>query len=354
MAQVCTCLSGTSDVLVSVVISTYNRCTALPATLAALGRQTIPPEHYEILVVDDGSTDATMEVLSKTSLDCNFRVFRQPENLGVSAGRNVAIREARGRHLVFMSDDLIVPEDFLAVHLDTLRQFPGWWVIGGMRQLDTATETAFGRYLDGLEKSFEEARKVNKIGPGLWELNCPTARNLSLPRADLDRTGLFDEQFRTSCEDQDLAHRARDLGIRFLYNANSQSLHNDHISDLGRCCRQQQRFAHDTVLFCAKRPHIHSAVAFNRVNGYICAGDSRRVVLRKQLKRLMASPPITALVETVIWLVERFSVPDVMLFRLYRTVIGLYIFRGWREGLRSLDQRRGSTDVCSVRRHSHA
>src|SRR5690242_5757408 len=126
MAQVCPCLSGISDVLVSVVISTYNRCTALPPTLAALGRQTIPPEHYEILIVDDGSTDATMEVLSKASLACNFRVFRQPKNLGVSAGRNVAIREARGRHLVFMSDDLIVPEDFLAVHLDTLSQFPGW------------------------------------------------------------------------------------------------------------------------------------------------------------------------------------------------------------------------------------
>jgi GT2 family glycosyltransferase len=340
-------------VLASVIISTYNRCAALPPTLAALGRQTIPADQYEILVVDDGSTDATAEVLAATVLPCGLRVFRQPENQGVSAGRNVAIRAARGRYLVFISDDLIVPEDFLAKHVQTLERFPGWWVVGGLRQLDSTTQTVFGRYLDSLEKTFEAARKADRIGPNLWEMTWPTARNLSLPRADIERTGLFDEQFRTSCEDQDLAHRARDLGIRFLYNANIICLHNDQIADLRRCCLQQQRFAHDTVLFCAKRPQIHGDAAFFRVNGYISRHDRPWIALRKLLKKMMASAPLTAMTEVGITLMERSRVPEVVLFRLYRTVIGLYIFRGWREGLRSLEQKEVPADDRGVRHYSN-
>jgi len=327
------------ELLVSVIISTYNRCAALPLTLQALGEQTIPSSQYEVLVVDDGSTDDTSQVLEQVAFSCSLRTFRQPENRGVSAGRNVAIHQARGRYLIFLSDDMIVPENFIATHVATLEQFPGYWIVGGIQQIDSTTETPFGRYLDRQERVFEEARKAKPIGYNLWEMSWPTARNLSLPRADLERTGLFDEQFRISCEDQDLAHRAMDVGVRFLYNANITCLHNDQVATLERACRQQQQFAHDGALFCAKRPHIHGDAELVRLNGYLSWHDKPRLIAKKLIKQLIATRLATALIESTVHLAERARVPEPLLYRMYRLVIGLYIFRGWRHGLQTLKRR---------------
>lgn len=320
--------------LASVIITTYNRREALVATLRALGHQTVAPGDYEVIVVDDGSTDGTYEAVNAMSLRCAVKCLRHPENRGISAGRNLAIRNATGRYLILVSDDLLVPEDFIASHVETLERFPGWWVVGGFKQLESLRETAFGRYLDQMEKRYESMRLSAAIGDGLWEMTWPTARNLSLPRADLDRTGLFDEQFRHSCEDQDLTHRARERGIRFLYNSSIECLHNDQVADLKRCCEQQRRFALQTVAFCDKYPSIHGDSELARVNGFISGRDSAPLAVKKLIKGLLATRIATGLVEVAIRTFEGLRLPDAALFPMYRMVIGVYIFRGWREGLR--------------------
>src|SRR5215471_297607 len=130
--------------LASVVITTYNRPDALIQTLVALGKQAIAPDSYEVIVVDDGSPDRTFEVASLVDLPCRLKVLRQPCNLGISAGRNVGISNAAGRYLILLSDDLIVPDNFISTHVATLQAYPGCWVVGGIRQLDSVTDTPFG------------------------------------------------------------------------------------------------------------------------------------------------------------------------------------------------------------------
>ncbi len=334
----------TTELLASVVITTYNRADALAVSLDALGRQTVPATGYEILVTDDGSTDATQAVLelAAKTVPCALRTFRQTNNAGISAGRNVAMRHARGRYIVMVSDDMIVPEDFLARHVETLERFPRHWVVGGFRQLDTLTATPFGRYLDRLERGYDEARKARSVAPGVWEMTVPTARNMSLPRCDLERTGLFDEQFRSACEDQDLAHRARDAGIEFLYNDAITCVHNDQVADLPRFCHQQRRFGHDGVLFCAKRPEIHGDFAVLRANRPIAPGDGLALRAKKAAKGALARDAVLERLPGVVAGVERLPVPDPLLFRLYRAVSALYIMRGVREGLDVVRQREGN------------
>lgn len=316
----------------SVIITTYNRRNALEETLRALGDQTIPPDRYEIVVVDDGSTDATWELLSGFQSPVALVRLRQPANAGISAARNRAIRSASGAVLVFVSDDLIVPREFLETHLRTLEAFPGYWVVGGFRQLDSLTESRFGRYLDDLEKSFEEGRKLRSLGPNLWEMSWPTARNLSVRRDEIERAGLFDEQFRNTCEDQDLTHRARALGIRFLYNTEITCLHNDQSGDLKRYCEAQRRGARDTVRFCIKYPGEHGAAPIARLNGWIERGDGLAAAAKKTVKAWLAVPAMTAALERAVRLAER-TLGDDPLRRCYQMLIGVYIFRGWREGL---------------------
>jgi GT2 family glycosyltransferase len=320
----------------SVIVSSRDRREALLATLRALATQSVPADAYEVLVVDDGSADGTYDAARALPVPYALRVLRHPESRGVAAGRNTAIREARGRVLILLSDDLLVPEGFVAAHLQALARHPGAWVVGGFRQLPSLRETPFGRYLDDLEESFTQARKQAPVGPDVWELSWPTARNLSLPRADFEAVGPFDERFRSTCEDQDLAVRARAAGIRFLYDASIDCLHNDQAGDLLRCCRAQRRGTHDTALFCAKHqgPHADSPIA--RVNGPWSARDGIAVGLKKGAKRVLSHDPVLRALEGAVPWLERARAPEALLRRAYRGLIGLHTFRGWREGLATL------------------
>ncbi len=92
--------------LVSVIIPTYNRAALVAEALASVKAQTF--RDFEIVVVDDGGTDGTWEVLS----DCGeIRARRHPHRRGVSAARNTGINAARGQWLAFLdSDDLWLPD----------------------------------------------------------------------------------------------------------------------------------------------------------------------------------------------------------------------------------------------------
>jgi GT2 family glycosyltransferase len=320
--------------LVSIIISTHNRASALDPTLQALSRQSQAASDYEVLVVDDGSTDDTPEVLRSISVPFTLRTYRVPKNRGVSAGRNVGLRNASGTYLIILSDDVLVPPDFVEAHIATLQAYPNAWVVGGFRQLPSLVETPFGRYLNGLEEKFERARLGAPIASNLYEMTTPTVRNLSLRRSDLQLTGLFDERFRVTCEDQDLAHRAGELGIRFIYNAALDCVHNDQAADIRRYCRFQERGASDTVRLCEKYPNLHGDAPVARVNGYIAHSDGVLLATRKTVKRVLAGERSMRALEAAVGAGERIGLPDPWLYRSYRLLIGLHMFRGYRKGLR--------------------
>ena len=123
--------------LVSVIIPTYNRATWVKEAAASVLAQTI--RDYELIVVDDGSTDATLEAL--ISLEGRLTVLRRESRRGVSAARNLGAAAARGDWLAFLdSDDLWLP-DKLARQVDYLRSHPDLvicqteelWIRNGVR-----------------------------------------------------------------------------------------------------------------------------------------------------------------------------------------------------------------------------
>ena len=292
--------------LASVIISTHNRCDALEQTLDALGRQDLPAGCYEVLVIDDGSTDGTPALLSRVRTPYALRSFRLPVNRGISAGRNAGLRAARGRYLILLSDDLLVSENFISAHARALERFPGAWVVGGFSQLESLVETPFGRFLDALERRFQAGRTGSPVAPGVSEMHAPTARNLSLPRADVARVGMFDERFLVTCEDQDLAQRASALGIRFLHDAGIRCVHNDQAADLRRYCRFQERGTVDTVRLCRKYPALHGGAPVAVANGRLRRSDGPRLIAKKLAKSLLARPWATTPLERLIGIAERF------------------------------------------------
>jgi glycosyltransferase involved in cell wall biosynthesis len=109
--------------LVSVVIPTFNASRTLAETLASVRAQTFGA--YEVLLVDDASTDDTVSVAkSESSHLSNCRIIASPENHGASAARNRGVEAAQGSYIAFLdADDLWQPEK-LSRQVDILKQNP--------------------------------------------------------------------------------------------------------------------------------------------------------------------------------------------------------------------------------------
>lgn len=97
--------------VVSVVVPAYNAAPLIGRCLRSVLAQKGAPE-FEILVVDDGSTDNTIEVVEAVG-DARIKVFRQPKNRGPAAARNRGLAEARGEYLAFLDADDFWEPDFL-------------------------------------------------------------------------------------------------------------------------------------------------------------------------------------------------------------------------------------------------
>ncbi|MGH2759616.1 MAG: glycosyltransferase family 2 protein [Actinomycetota bacterium] len=104
---------------VSVVVSTYQRASALAALIAALERQTYPIEDVEVVIVDNGSTDGTGDVLKGLARrsTLHIRPIRLEVNDGSSGGRNAGWRASTGHVVAFTDDDCLPEPDWLKAGL---------------------------------------------------------------------------------------------------------------------------------------------------------------------------------------------------------------------------------------------
>lgn len=103
-----------SDPLFSVVVCTHNRADYLERALAGIARLKFPPDRFEVIVVDNASTDDTRQ---RTALFQNKRHsvrYLQEPVLGLSVARNTGWREARGQYIAYLDDDAIPSEEWLA------------------------------------------------------------------------------------------------------------------------------------------------------------------------------------------------------------------------------------------------
>jgi glycosyltransferase involved in cell wall biosynthesis len=106
---------------ISVIVSVYNAAPYLRASVESILSQTL--EDWELIIVDDGSTDESAEVAARFR-DSRVRLFRLPTNRGAAAAKNFGIEQARSRFLAFLdADDVAVPRR-LQRQLNVLEKVP--------------------------------------------------------------------------------------------------------------------------------------------------------------------------------------------------------------------------------------
>jgi GT2 family glycosyltransferase len=317
----------------SVIIPTWNRRDALLETLSALAATDYPANEWEAVVIDDGSTDGTDEAVKEwiERIGAPVRYLCQ-QNAGAAAARNRGAYAARGEILIFIDNDILVPPDFIQQHLQVLRENPNCWILGRIVHPPEMRKFPFGRYRDDFHESFFRALK----SCSLTETDGMSAANVSLPKGDFIALRGFDESFPgASCEDWELAMRARQRGIRVLFAPHISVLHNDWAVSLEQFCRRQKLYSLPQVLLWKKygeaSPWAQLVCENSPVNW---SEDSLSVILKKVVKRTLAHDNGERAVQTICRAIER-CVPDTRFsHQAYNLAVALAIFRGVREGLK--------------------
>ena len=189
----------------SVVIPTYNRLPILQKCLRALEQQRLeaPISNYEVVVVDDGSTDETVQWLLDNGGQLPHVRLVQQDHGGPAEGRNRGVDNARGDVIVFIDSDLVVTEDFLISHARRLEQT---WRERGDRLCFT-----YGAVINtaNFEDPTSEPHKLRDLSWAYFATG-----NVAIDRQVLETSGLFDTRFRLyGWEDLELGERLRRMGV---------------------------------------------------------------------------------------------------------------------------------------------
>lgn len=238
----------------SVVIPTYNRRASLARTLASLEQQSLNRAAYEILVVDDGSTDGSWESLNQEK---GVRAFRQAQNAGPAAARNVGIQNATGKWILFLGDDTFPDANCLEKHLRAHQETPGdnIAVLGGVEWWEQNPVTPLMRYLTTggtiQHFNFHAIQDTENVPYGFF-----FTANISVSRDFLLRYGLFDTEFRYAyAEDTELAYRLTAHGLRIIYRPQARVAH-DHPTSYAGAKRRAQNAGKSELVMARKHPEL--------------------------------------------------------------------------------------------------
>ncbi|XQQ05924.1 MAG: glycosyltransferase family 2 protein [Leptolyngbya sp. IPPAS B-1204] len=191
----------------SVVIPTYNRLPILQKCLQALENQQLRPEPivgYEVIVVDDGSTDRTVAWLQQANLP-HVRWFEQ-NHQGPAVARNLGVEQAKGDTIVFIDSDLVVTEWFLQSHAEAL--------VRGQQQMGHDRLFTYGSVINtcNFEHPTTEPYKLTDFSAAYFATG-----NVAIARHWLEAAGLFDPRFQLyGWEDLELGVRLKQFGLKLI------------------------------------------------------------------------------------------------------------------------------------------
>jgi glycosyltransferase involved in cell wall biosynthesis len=194
----------------SVIVPSHNRRELLRACLESFERQTAPPGMFEVIVVLDGSTDGTAEVLSSFAPSFPLTVLTQPR-AGASAARNAGAVEARGRVLLFIDDDMIASPSLVDAHLMVHRTQEG---IAGIGVIETRIPADADRFAQ-LRAEAWRAHYEHLLVRRLSYLDCYSG-NCSVFHSMFDEVGRFTTDLPV-LNDFEFAYRLDAAGVRFVF-----------------------------------------------------------------------------------------------------------------------------------------
>ena len=236
----------------SIVIPTYNRLPILQKALRSLEIQTFDSNlvaNYEIIVVDDGSTDGTIEWLNNTMAELPHLKIYEQSHKGASAARNLGVEQAIGDTIIFIDSDIVVTPSFLQCHATALMQ--------EQKLLGNDKIFTYGAVINtaNFEEPTSEPYKVLDFSNAYF-----ATTNVAIAKHWLVDVGLFDLGFDLyGWEDLELGVRLKNCGIKMVKCPEAMGYHWHPAFSLDRLPRlieQELERGQMGVIFYKKHPTL--------------------------------------------------------------------------------------------------
>jgi len=232
--------SQSASPLISVIIPTRNRASLLGHSLGSLARQTLAARDFEVVVVDDGSSDDTPRVCRRAARRMNLRYVRL-DPAGIAAAKNAGIFVSSAPLLFFFDDDDIASDQLLAQHLEMHRAHPGEnvAVLGYTTWAPGLTVTPLMHYVTDVG-GFLFCYGPIQHGQRL-DFTYFWGGRSSCKRALLTHHGIFNQAFTFGSEDIELAYRLTRLDLQVFHNREAVQYMNRSVTYDEFCARCERQ-----------------------------------------------------------------------------------------------------------------
>lgn len=316
----------------SLIIPTFNRKNSLVKTLTSLSAQSLAADSYEVIVVDDGSTDNTAEI-QHIIFPFSLQYIYQP-NQGSAIARNTGAKAAKSQLLIFIDDDILVESDYIKGLVQIHELYPKVVGMGSFLPFIPENGTLFTR----LNSQMFANNLIKQDGSFVHFTDCWT-NNLSVELRDFFEIGMMEDvagDGPTIWGDVDFGYRAFRLGFRFYRSAEAKCYHDDYsILNLKVASSKAEKTAQTAVFLFEKYPDLREYLPmFFDKYPINWKEDNPKLIVRKLARRVVSSQLALWFMRNMVDFLERHYQSLSLLGHLYSLIIGSCIYRGYRQGLR--------------------
>ena len=269
---------------VSVIIPAYNAENTIEELIRSISNQSFSKEKTEIIVVNDCSTDKTLEILEDLQKEFSFRIVSHDVNKGLATTRNTGIKHSTGKILIFIDADMTVGDHYIENHANfhNNRQVIG--VVGGILPADNLKIDKYQKYL---YKSKRGIKKYSLQKP--LPYNAFIFGNTSIKKNIIEECGMFDENIKIyGGEDTEFAFRIYQKYPKSLFGTCSLSVKHNHYRSFDDALKNLVEFAKTNIPYIIKKhpemaklygvhylsKNVSASTVFHRIIGSIVSSYS--------------------------------------------------------------------------------
>jgi len=313
---------------VSIIIPTYNRKQSLIETLNSINDQVFPSQDFETIVIDDGSEDGTEEINSQ-KFSFSLRYFYHSNKGGVFS-RNYGVQFANGDFIIFLDDDMTLMPEYIQSIVEAHDR---------RKQLITR-----GKYFPWQSQSSVFTNTLNKYANESGNaIKLFSSNNLGILRSDFLDIGGWKEVLPPDVShkggiwsDLEFAYRASQMGYEFRTVDKARIIHRDYtVQNLKTACKRAEQVSNWAVALLNNYPELSEYIPMLEDKKPInWRNDKSSMMIRKLFRKIVSTGISIELMENLTKIIEVYPQNPALLRPLYRWIIGAYIYRGYRQGLR--------------------
>ena len=209
------------------IITALHNCVDLTQQYIESLKQTVPSIDWELILVDDASSDGTQAYLESLTSDPRIHCIHNESNRGYSVSNNIGANAATGEYFAFLNNDLVLTKGWFEEMFKVMKEADNPGIVGNIQTNPNTGLIDHAGVFFGLDGMPRQARKNRKKFPGTeyTEWNAVTAACMLIQASLFKKVGGFDETYRNGFEDIDICVKLKQQGYRHYVANRSRIFH---------------------------------------------------------------------------------------------------------------------------------